>query len=68
MDSAMAATQVRDRRHQSAIEAKCGINLIFAALVVWLGIAGIWSLSITANNRSVPTFVSGSAPRPLRST
>ncbi len=46
-------------RNQLSVEAKNGIDFTIAATIVWAAIAFIWSLGISAYNRSILVFIVG---------
>ena len=48
-----------------AVKSKRGCDFILAAAIVWLGIAIIWTTSLTAYNKSIITFIVGSLVLPL---
>jgi uncharacterized membrane protein len=59
-------TRTFDRlRLELSVNAKNGIDFICSATVVWLLLAYIWTLSYTAYDRSVLTFIAGSITIPL---
>ncbi len=48
-----------------SVKSKNGIDFIISASIIWLVIAGIWTLDFTAYNKSVFTFFIGSLVLPL---
>lgn len=50
---------------QIQLQAKNGIDFILAAAIIWLSIAYIWTLELSAYNKSVITFMVGAILLPL---
>lgn len=55
-------------RLELSIKAKNGIDFILSAAITWLLISAIWNLNISSYNKSVLTFIIGSALLPLALT
>lgn len=47
------------------LQAKNGVDFLFAAGIVWLMIAYIWTLKYTAYDRSILTFIAGAIMLPM---
>lgn len=52
-------------KHELSIKAKNGINFIAAASIVWLIVAYVWTLSYSAYDKSILTFIVGGVMLPL---
>jgi len=61
----MQPAEFQKLKIELSIKAKNGIDFITAACIIWLGIAFIWSLSFSAYDKSVLTFIVGGLLLPL---
>ena len=61
----MEILKLQQLKLELAVKSKKGADFILAASIIWFGIAIIWSLSSPAYQKSVVTFIVGSALLPL---
>ena len=61
----MNNTELDNLKLELSIKAKNGLDFIIAATIVWFAIAYIWTLSFSAYDKSVLTFIIGSLLLPL---
>ena len=61
----MTSEKLNQWRTELSVQAKNGIDFMLAAVIVWLGIAYIWTLDFTAYNKSIFVFMAGAGFMPL---
>lgn len=61
----MTSEKLNQWRTELSVQAKNGIDFMLAAIIVWLGIAFIWTRDFTAYDKSIFVFMVGAGFMPL---
>ncbi|EDP72771.1 hypothetical protein FBALC1_16757 [Flavobacteriales bacterium ALC-1] len=61
----MKHLEIERLKKELSIKAKNGVDFILAASIIWIGITFIWTLSNSAYNKSIFTFIVGGPLLPL---
>ena len=61
----MDKMQFDQLRNELSVKAKNGLDFIISASIIWLAISYIWTMSYTAYDKSIMTFIVGSLMLPL---